>query len=311
VSTTTDDVAADQAATDTDPVLDRLAQLGFAVEDLLSEEGWQRWLKLERHFHRYSFMNTVLIALQRPDATRVAGYGAWKDLGRQVQRGEKSIKIWAPVTRRVQDDDGETHRALRGFKVAHVFDVSQTAGEDLAPMPEWPTLDVAVAPQLYDELVQQVAAVEGIDVWSPRPDEGPLGARGWYDYADNTGALLDRRRIAVRLDTYGEDGCIGTLSPSQRIKTLCHEVAHHFDPGTVDPEVPRNTKEIVAESVAWLLCHDLGLDSTETSAFYLRGWDPDGKALMAVGARIKVAYEMATAMLGRQLDVEREEQQAA
>lgn len=299
LTTTEDDIAAEQAVQDHEPdeIIDRLRELGVSVEELLTEDGWQRWLELAGRFHRYSFANMVLIAFQRPDATAVAGYQRWRELGRQVQHGERSIKIWAPRTKKQRDDDGEERRVLTGFGVAHVFDVSQTAGEPLPEMPPRPVLDDAVIPGLFDDLVQQVTAVGKIDVWTPRPDETgghSPEARGWYDIAE--------RRIAVRLDYYDSDHSIVTLPPAQRVKTLIHELGHHFDPAL--NLLQRSECEVVAESVAWLVTRDMGLDSTLGAAHYLAGWDPTGRALMAVGSRIKTAYEAVTNLLTVPIDVD-------
>lgn len=292
---TTTDIAAEQAADQADEILDRLAELGVKRDELLTSEGWTAWLDVARRFHRYSFLNTVLIAHQRPTATQVAGYGRWKDLGRQVRKGERSIKIWVPRTRRRRDDDGEERRVLTGFGIGHVFDISQTDGDPLPEQPAWPMLDVELVPFLFDEIAQQASAVEGIDVYVPRPDEGTFGARGWYEFE------AEPHRIAVRVDQYSVDGEITTIPPASRVKTLLHELGHHFDPAMT--LAARAQAEVVAESVAHLVCADLGIDATEASAFYLAGWDPDGKELMAVGNRIKVAYEAITAMLKRHLDV--------
>lgn len=279
--TTTDETGHDE-------ILDRLAELGVHTAELLTEDGWIRYLDAARKFHSYSVGNQILIAFQRPDATVVAGYGRWKDLDRQVMKGEKGIKIWAPNTRKQVDDDGTEHRRLLGFHVVSVFDVSQTAGDPLPERPVWPMLEEPALPGLFDEIAAQAAAVEGIDVWAPRPDEGEhFGARGWYN--------RDDKRIAVRIDQYSEGGEIVVLPPAQRIKTLLHELGHHFDPELGDST--RAEREIVAESVSWLACSDLHLDATLVAASYLAGWDPTGKGLIAVGNRVKIAYAQVWTML--------------
>ena len=122
----------------TDELLQRLTE---GVEKLTSSEEWVRYLDVQRRFHRYSFGNCLLIALQRPDATRVAGFHRWLELRRHVRRGEKGIAILAPIVHRLKVEDEATgeertiQSAPRAFRVVHVFDVSQTDGDDLPEIP--------------------------------------------------------------------------------------------------------------------------------------------------------------------------------
>ena len=118
------------------PTEDVLDQLREGIATLTSSEKWTRWLQAQSRFHHYSFGNTLLILLQRPDATRVAGYRAWLQLRRQVRKGEKGIAILAPIANRirVEDENGEEKvlaGSPRAFRTAHVFDVAQTDGDDL------------------------------------------------------------------------------------------------------------------------------------------------------------------------------------
>src|SRR4029079_7796016 len=103
------------------------------VERLRTTDGWQRWLAFAGRFTTYSLRNQLLVQMQRPNATRVAGYKAWKALGRQVNKGERGIAILAPRTRLVEDEAGDRKRVVSGFHVVRVFDVSQTSGP---PLPE-------------------------------------------------------------------------------------------------------------------------------------------------------------------------------
>jgi antirestriction protein ArdC len=122
-------------------------KLQHAVAEIASGDDWKRMLKIASKFHRYSFNNHLMIFLQCPDATVVAGFNRWKSLGRFVKKGEKGIAIFAPCRykTKVETDDGEekTMQQIRGFRLVHVFDISQTEGEDL------PDLD-AVRPKLLD-----------------------------------------------------------------------------------------------------------------------------------------------------------------
>src|SRR5690348_9342487 len=132
-----------------------------AVGELVSGEDWAAMLSLAGRFHRYSANNALLINLQCPDATRVAGYQAWQRLGRQVRKGEKGIAILAPVVYRRRPVDATDPDALvgvlAGFRVAFVFDISQTEGD---PLPEIPVValagDAPAAP--WDLLANQVGA---------------------------------------------------------------------------------------------------------------------------------------------------------
>src|SRR5437870_1182895 len=160
------DQGAPMTTTTSDRAPDRLralhTQLETAFAELVSGDDWARMLTVAAHFHHYSPSNVLLILRQRPDATRVAGYRTWQRLGRQVRRGERGIAILAPCSYKVRGDDepdtdDDPRRALRGFKVAHVFDVSQTDGE---PIPDVrPALLDGDAPAgLWDALAAQVAA---------------------------------------------------------------------------------------------------------------------------------------------------------
>lgn len=111
---------------------DLLRELGEQVEALTSSSKWRQWLDVAARLHEYSFGNQMLIASQRPDATKVAGYRTWQSLGRQVRKGERGIKIFAPMAVKDRDakDDANSVRIL--FRVVHVFDIAQTDGEPLA-----------------------------------------------------------------------------------------------------------------------------------------------------------------------------------
>ncbi|HET9769909.1 MAG TPA: ArdC family protein, partial [Acidimicrobiia bacterium] len=154
---------------------DLQADIEAGVGDLVAGEGWQRWLAVAATFPRYSFRNQLLILAQRPDARVVMGYRAWQALGHQVRRGEQSISILAPCTYKTKPTatglDGDTpgddrdvgagptaRRVLRGFRVAHVFDIAQTDGTGVQP-PQRPQLLDGEAPAgLWDTPAALVAA---------------------------------------------------------------------------------------------------------------------------------------------------------
>ena len=241
------------------PNNDKLAQLHDRLltqtEALLDSADWREFLAVAARFHRYSADNIMLILAQAPEATRVAGYRRWQSLGRQVRKGERGIAILAPCVRRarpVNDEEvterPELVRVLRGFRVAHVWDISQTDGEPLADVR--PTLLAGEAPVgLWDALAEQVSAAGfGLE----RDDCG--GANGRTNYLTRT--------VTVRDD----------VDDAQAVKTLAHELAHVW---LHDPEHAshhRGTAEVEAESVAYIVCHAAGLDSDEYSLPYVAVW---------------------------------------
>ncbi|MDQ3954505.1 MAG: ArdC-like ssDNA-binding domain-containing protein [Actinomycetota bacterium] len=229
-------------------------RLQTAVAELVSGEDWRRMLEVASTFHRYSFHNHMLILCQRPDATLVAGYRKWLELGRHVRKGEKGIAILAPCKykTKVEDEDGQeqTIQPIRGFRVVYVFDVSQTEGEPLEDFDALrPRLLDGDAPEGLWDALAAIAHGHGYEVVRhQRRDEN-----GYCDH--------DRRIIAVRPD----------VAPAQAVKTLVHELAHallHGDGAVRSREV----KEVEVESVAFVVCDALGLDTGDYSFSYVAGW---------------------------------------
>jgi antirestriction protein ArdC len=238
------------------------AQLLDQVESLTSSEVWKTTLQVAARFHSYSPNNVLLIAAQRPDATRVAGYRAWAQLGRQVRKGEHGIAILAPVLRRTvpaPDDgahprnaagDSPRPRALAGFRVTHVFDVSQTDGPDLPDLRP-ALLDGASPLGLWSDLIDQVEA-HGYGI-----DYADLGeANGRTDFTDHT-VLLHTGR-----------------SGAQLTKTLAHELGHItlHAPDVRPDKMSRDVAEIEAESVAYVVTAAHGLFADDYSVPYVTGW---------------------------------------
>lgn len=258
-----------------------MKSLEEGVEKVFTSEQYQMYLQTMAKFHNYSFNNTLLIAMQRPDATLLAGYQTWqKKFHRHVKRGEKGIKIIAPVPvkekRQVEKIDEETQeivigidgqpetetveRILPRFRVTTVFDVSQTEGEPL------PTLEV-------NELVGDVFIYEdfmkGLEEISPVPfqfQEIGSGAKGYYSNAE--------KLVAIQTG----------MSQAQTMKTAVHETAHAiFHDRDVMEEngitKDRMTKEVEAESVAYVVCNHFGLDTSDYSFNYVAGWSSDKEML--------------------------------
>jgi hypothetical protein len=217
-------------------------------------------LDVARRFHTYSPNNIWLIMAQRPEATRVAGFHTWRKLGRFVKAGEHGMAILAPCVYRARpvDEEGEREhpglaRVLRGWRVVHVFDASQTEGDDLAEVA--PVLLQGEAPSaLWETLAAQVA---GAGFTLLRADCRPANA--------TTHFLA--RTVVVRPD----------LSPAQAAKSLCHELAHvRMHDGSEYAKGCRGIAEVEAESVAYLVCSAGGLATDEYTFSYVARWATDG-----------------------------------
>jgi antirestriction protein ArdC len=230
-------------------------RLVAAVDGLVAGEDWRQMLEVARRFHAYSTCNVFLILVQRPDATRVAGYRTWATVGRQVRRGEKGIAILAPLVSRARPvdareeaDEPELVQVLRGFRVVHVFDLSQTEGDPLVEVA--PTLLTDGAPgELWETLAAQVASA-GFAL--QRGDCGP--ANGVTDFLDRT--------VTVRDDVAG----------AQASKTLAHELAHVLLHDTAEHRGCRGVAEVEAESVAYLVCSHAGITADTYSFPYVARW---------------------------------------
>ena len=254
-------------------ITDRLEQ---GIAELFDSERYKEYLKVMSKFHNYSFRNTVLIAMQKPDASLLAGFSAWKNnFERNVMRGQKGIKIIAPspykIKQEMQKIDPHTQKPIIGkdgkpvteekeitipaYKVVSVFDVSQTEGKELP--------DIAV-----DELTGDVDRYKdffaALEKTSPVPiafENIEGGSHGYYH--------LEDKRIAIN------EG----MSELQTLKTAIHEIAHaklhDIDlnaPKDEQPRVDRRTREVEAESVAYTVCQHYGLDTSDYSFGYVAGW---------------------------------------
>jgi len=255
-----------------DRVAEALAQLEEAITAVVNGDTFRDWLELLSRLHSYSWSNTFLIQMQRPDATMVAGYRRWQDLGRQVRKGERGIRILAPVARRVKvveiDDDGnevERTRATkaRRFRVVSVFDRSQTepidgkvdksaATERETPIALHGESDItpALDRALAAYLVESGLTLESGDTGS---------ANGWYAPATQTIRISD------------------TLTGDQRLRTLVHEAAHFHAQHAAG--INRADAETVAESAAFVVLRHFGIDAVDYSAPYIAGWAQDAAAL--------------------------------
>ena len=260
--------------TDRTNILERLA---VGITQLTSSERWQDWLTMQSRFHSYSFNNTLLILGQKPKATRVAGFNAWRKVDRFVRKGEKGIWILAPMVYKSDAADDtctgdEPTKVVRGFKAVPVFDVSQTDGADLPEVCN--RLDGEDEAGLFERL-RTVAASIGFSV----EDADDLGGA-------NGICTHDELRIQV----------LAGNSPVQRVKTLAHELGHAIlhAPGEGRPD-SRAVLELEAESVAFVICAAAGITSDDYSFGYVATWSGGGDEALAVikasGARIQRAAD--------------------
>lgn len=260
-------------------VREAMRLLDAGVEEVLDGEQFKRYLAFAARFHRYSANNSLLILVQRPDATRVAGYRRWQELGRQVRRGEEGIKILAPVFRTVENEDGgERARVLCSFRVAKVFDVSQTdpvpGAEALPERPRPKPLrgDSEAARKLGRSLLTFCKS-EGVTVSEndAELDDHSPGANGV--------CLLRERRILVR----------STLSADGRTKTLAHELAHHLlHRDARGTEADRPTFEAEAEGTAYAVLSYFGVDASEYSFAYVARWAESKEVVKAALSNVQV-----------------------
>ncbi len=232
-----------------------LTQLTDGVRGLTTSDEWRRYLDFQGRFHHYSYSNVLLIAVQNSEATRVAGFNTWRKLERFVRKGEKAIWILAPMVYKDADArTGETDTVIRGFKFVPVFDVSQTEGEELPSICH--RLEGDDPGGLYDELLTMAQSI-GFTVED-------------YDFAGSTNGDCSHARRRIRIRTGN--------SAAQRVKTLTHEISHamlhnHFQ--------DRAVAELEAESVAFVVCQALGLDSGDYSFGYVATWAGGGEHAIA------------------------------
>jgi antirestriction protein ArdC len=232
-----------------------LARLSSGIAELTNSDQWQRHLGFQSKFRRYSFGNVILIASQCPEATTVAGFRTWAKLGRHVEKGQKAIWILAPMTApRCSDGPSGDDREICGLKYVPVFDISQTEGED--------------PPQVCSRLAgdDPGACFSGL-VGVARALDYTVGDA---ELAPGTNGLcsFDLRHIEVEARN----------SPAQRVKTLAHEIAHAI---LHEGHRDRSLAELEAESTAYVVCQQFGLDSGAYSFGYVATWAGGGEQAIA------------------------------
>ena len=248
--------------------LDRIED-GLAA--INSDENWLSYLCFQSKFYNYSFRNTMLIYLQNPQATYVKGYKAWNQLGRYVKKGSKGLSILAPCFRTKHDvgqeeEEKKCEKVISGFRVTYVYDIADTDGSDeyLPVLVKGLTGNSETQQKLYEKILEviskeyQVTEVMGI------------AAKGSYN--------RETGKICVR----------GDLDYLQKIKTLLHEYAHAID-FKLHPEsdVKHNQRELIAESVAYVVSENLGLDTGSYSISYINTWMGDKDGLKSIADTVQ------------------------
>ena len=267
------------AKTEKQKVQEITEKLEQGIKELFESEKYKTYLNTMSKFHNYSFNNTMLIAMQKPDATLVAGFKAWqKNFDRHVKKGEKGIRILAPAPYKIKEEQEkldpvtgeimldkngmpvteEVEIKIPAFRVVPVFDVSQTDGKEL---PDIGVNELSGSVEDYEDFMQALTEVSPVPI-TYEDIEGE--AKGYFHTTDH--------RIAI------QEG----MSQSQTVKTAIHEVAHaklHDRERNQDIDAvldkDRNTKEVEAESVAYTVCQHFGIDTSDYSFGYIAGWSSD------------------------------------
>lgn len=258
-------------------IADKLAQ---GVKAVFDSERYREFLNTVSKFHSYSYRNTVLIAMQKPDAQQVAGFRSWqKNFERNVKKGEKGISILAPaprkITQKTTDENGAEvlqEVVIPAYRVVTVFDVSQTEGK---PLP-------TICNTLDGKSKDFENLFKALQTLAPCPisfEDITNGASGYYSPTEN--------RIAVK----------SGMGELQTLKTTVHELAHSILHNLDAENKPdKSTKEVQAESVAYTVCQYLGLDTSDYSFGYIAGWS-SGKELQELQVSLETIRNTAAAII--------------
>ena len=301
------------AKTEKQKVQEITEKLEQGIKELFESEKYKTYLNTMSKFHNYSFNNTMLIAMQKPDATLVAGFKAWqKNFDRHVKKGEKGIRILAPAPYKIKEEQEkldpvtgeimldkngipiteEVEIKIPAFRVVPVFDVSQTDGKEF---PDIGVNELSGSVEDYEDFMQALTEVSPVPITYEDIDGD---AKGYFRTTDH--------RIAI------QEG----MSQSQTVKTAIHEVAHaklHDRERNQDIDAvldkDRNTKEVEAESVAYTVCQHFGIDTSDYSFGYIAGWssDRDMKELKSSLDTIrKTASELITGIEDRLAELQKD-----
>ena len=265
-----------------------LNRIEDCLETINTDEDWLKFLSFQAQFYNYSFGNAMLIFSQNPNATYVKGYKAWNQLGRYVKKGSKGLAILAPCIRKVEvfkepenknlyhdeEAEKEIRKVVSGFRIAYVYDIADTDGDDSM----LPVLVTGLAgnseqeKEIYERLFGVISKGHCVQEVSGTASKGSFN--------------LETKVISIRED----------LEYLQKIKTLLHEYAHLLD-FQMHPEddISRNRRELIAESVAFIVSLRLGLDTSRYSMSYIKSWLKDKEELKIIADSVqKIAYTIIT-----------------
>ncbi len=288
------------AKTEKQKVKEITDKLEEGLKELFESEKYKSYLTTMSKFHNYSFNNTLLIAMQKPEATLVAGYQAWqKNFNRHVNKGERGIRILAPAPYKIKeerdkldpvtgevmlDKDGmpqteEVEVKIPAFRAVSVFDVSQTDGE---PLPELEAKELLSTVEGYEDFINAITYVAHAPIGF---EDIPGASKGYFN--------IEKNRIAV------QEG----MSESQTLKTMVHETAHSMlhnkevnKEDILAPAKDRNTKEVEAESIAYTVCQHFGIDTSDYSFGYIAGWS-NGKDMKELKSSLDTIRRTASELI--------------
>ncbi|HEM3454399.1 TPA: hypothetical protein U1B06_000144 [Streptococcus suis] len=255
------------------------------MKEYVNSDKYKQFLQAISKFHDYSIYNVHMMLSQKPDISLVASYRKWKtDFDRQVQKGEKGIKIWVPMTFKEKDKNGQPvldadgqEKTITRFKLGTVFDVSQTAGKEL-PKPVYNLeSDVPDYQNIY-RAARHVSQENGVKISFRTIDSG---ANGYYHIENNEIVIADKK-----------------MSEAQILKTLFHEMAHselhHHNDG-----YSRSERELQAESIAYVVANHFGIDTSEYSFAYLHNWSLDKQGYEDLENQLKVVQAESKSLINR------------
>ena len=264
---------------------DALAKLEQGVQEVFTSEKYAEFLKTYSKFHKYSINNSIMILMQKPDATNVASFQTWRSLGRPVKKGEKGIKVLVPIPYKYQkevetnelDGNGDhikETKEMKGtsFRVGNVFDFSQTSGKELPKLTK----------DLYDNSVAIEIAIDAVGRTSEVPIRFTDGLtpeqKGYYS--------VKKKEIVIN----------DNLSNSQTFKTLIHEIAHSKIHAKDLDKYNNHEREVQAESVAFVVCNAYNIDTSEYSFGYIAGWS-SGKEMSELKESLSIIQDCSSDMI--------------
>lgn len=254
-------------------------QIEKGIAAINTDKDWLQFLGFQSRFYSYSIGNTMLIYRQNPDASFVKGYRAWNDLGRYVKKGSKGIAILAPCVRKAKEEENTTDRTdcksdtaekdkktIAGFRIAYVYDIADTDGSDeFLPVLVKGLVGNSDRERTIYEKLRDVISQEHLVL-----EVSGTVPKGSYN--------IETGIISINTD----------CDYLQRIKTLLHEYAHAVD-FTMNPaeDIKKNIRELVAESVAFVVMQYMGFDTSSYSIGYIKSWLKDAEELKNVAATVQ------------------------